>query len=220
MTGQDLAARVAAARQVKLSIDRMTARAPGFALEAAALAGALVPEPTEAAVATAAERLNSFADEGEDGWTGRVDPEDGNLVFEREVRGVTETVVLDRSLRASPDAKRLNERALAVSGDYAGRASFVPKSGPVTINSPRELVDAVITSGAKGMKIQRYKGLGEMNPGQLWETTLDPNARSLLQVSVTHADTADELFSKLMGDVVEPRRDFIQEHALEAEVDA
>ena len=128
--------------------------------------------------------------------------------------------MLDRNLRASPDAKRLNERAMAVSADYEGPASFVPKSGPVTIHSPRELVDEVIVSGAKGMKIQRYKGLGEMNPGQLWETTLDPNARSLLQVSVKHADTADELFSKLMGDVVEPRRDFIQEHALEAEVDA
>jgi DNA gyrase subunit B len=220
VTGQDLASRVAAARQVKLSIDRMTARAPGFALEAAAMAGALVPEPSEAAVTRAAARLNSFADEGEDNWGGRVDGEDGGLVFEREVRGVMETVVLDRSLRASPDAKRLNERATAISDDYAGPASFVPKSGPVTINSPRELVDAVVVSGAKGMKIQRYKGLGEMNPGQLWETTLDPNARSLLQVSVTHADTADELFSKLMGDVVEPRRDFIQEHALEAEVDA
>ncbi len=220
VTGQDLAARVSAARQVKLSIDRMIARAPGFALEAAAMAGALVPEPSDEAVARGAARLNSFADEGEDNWGGRLDEADGNLVFEREVRGVMETVVLDRSLRASPDAKRLNERATAISDDYAGPASFVPKSGPVTINSPRELVDAVVVSGAKGMKIQRYKGLGEMNPGQLWETTLDPNARSLLQVSVTHADTADELFSKLMGDVVEPRRDFIQEHALEAEVDA
>ena len=133
---------------------------------------------------------------------------------------MTEKIVLEPNLRESPDAKRLSERAAVVANDYMGPAVFAPKSGTVVINSPSQLVDAVTTAGAKGMKIQRYKGLGEMNPGQLWETTLDPNARSLLQVSVTHADTADELFTKLMGDVVEPRRDFIQEHALEAEVDA
>jgi len=217
--GQDLAGRVASARGVKLSVDRLTARAPGFALEAAALAGALVLEPSEEAVKTAAERLNAVADEGEDGWTARLG-EEYQLIFQREVRGVTETVVLDANLRESPEAKRLSERAQAIAGDYTGPAVFAPKSGAVRIHSPSQLVDAVTTSGAKGMKIQRYKGLGEMNPGQLWETTLDPNARSLLQVSVTHADTADELFTKLMGDVVEPRRDFIQEHALEAEVDA
>ncbi|MEP3072914.1 MAG: toprim domain-containing protein, partial [Maricaulis sp.] len=217
--GQDLAGRVASARGVKLSVDRLTARAPGFALEAAALAGALVLEPSEEAVKTAAERLNAVADEGEDGWTARLG-EEYQLIFQRELRGVTETVVLDANLRESPEAKRLSERAQAIAGDYTGPAVFAPKSGAVRIHSPSQLVEAVITSGAKGMKIQRYKGLGEMNPGQLWETTLDPNARSLLQVSVTHADTADELFTKLMGDVVEPRRDFIQEHALEAEVDA
>ena len=129
-------------------------------------------------------------------------------------------MVLDAHLREAPDARRLNERASALSGDYAGLAIFAPKSGTLAINSPSQLVDAVTAAGAKGMNMQRYKGLGEMNPDQLRETTLDPNARSLLQVSVTHADTADELFSKLMGDVVEPRRDFITENALDAEVDA
>ena len=219
VTGQDLTGRVAAARGVKLSVDRLKARGPGFALEAAALAGALVLEPTDEAVALAARWLNAMADEGEDGWTAELGEED-QLVFRREVRGVTETVVLDANLRVSPEAKRLSERALAVADDYAGPAVFTPKSGAIRINTPSQLITAVIASGAKGMSIQRYKGLGEMNPSQLWETTLDPNARTLLQVSVTHADTADELFTKLMGDVVEPRRDFIQEHALEAEVDA
>ncbi|MHA6287780.1 DNA topoisomerase (ATP-hydrolyzing) subunit B [Maricaulis sp. CAU 1757] len=218
LSGEDLAARVKDARGIKLSVDRLTARAPGFAIEAAALAGALVPDPEAAAIEQAVALLNQYADEGEDGWTGRLGDDHG-LVFAREVRGVTETVVLAETLRESPDARRLNERAAGLAGDYVGAASFVPKSGPVTIHSPSQLVEAVMASGAKGMKIQRYKGLGEMNPSQLWETTLDPDARSLLQVSVTHADTADELFSKLMGDVVEPRRDFIQEHALEAEVD-
>ena len=219
ISGQDLTERVSAARGVKLSVDRMTARAPGFALEAAALAGALVLEPSAEALKLAADRLNAVSDEGEDNWSAEMG-EGMGLVLSREVRGVTETVVLDANLRESPDAKRLSERAATIASDYAGPAIFAPKSGTIVINSPSQLIDAVTTAGAKGMKIQRYKGLGEMNPGQLWETTLDPNARSLLQVSVTHADTADELFTKLMGDVVEPRREFIQEHALEAEVDA
>ena len=218
ITGQDLAERVAAARQVKLSIDRLSARAPGFALEAAALAGALVPSPADDALGRAADRLNAISDEGEDNWQGRIG-EDGALVFTREVRGVTETVVIDHAVLESPDAKRLTERAQAVTKDYEGRAIFATKSKRYEIDSPRELVEAVVESGAKGMKIQRYKGLGEMNPGQLWETTLDPEARSLLRVSVKEADTADNLFAQLMGDVVEPRREFIQTHALEAEVD-
>ena len=219
VTGADLADRVEQARGVKLSVDRLAARAPGFALEAAALSGALVPDPTAASIEGTVGFLNRFADEGEDGWSGELG-DDHRLIFKRDVRGVTETVVLDAHLREAPDARRLNERASALSGDYAGLAIFAPKSGTLAINSPSQLVDAVTAAGAKGMNMQRYKGLGEMNPDQLRETTLDPNARSLLQVSVTHADTADELFSKLMGDVVEPRRDFITENALDAEVDA
>ncbi len=220
MTGADLADRVEKARSVKHSVDRLRARAPSFAVEAAALGGALVAEPTDAAIAAATEFLNRFADEGEDNWTGRLSDEH-RLVFARDVRGVTESVVLDAGLRESLDARRLSERTAELASDYAGTAIFQPKSGnSQLINSPTQLVDAIMASGSKGMKFQRYKGLGEMNPDQLWETTLDPNVRSLLQVSVTHADTADELFSRLMGDVVEPRRDFITENALDAEVDA
>ncbi len=218
LTGADLAERVKAARAVVLSLERLAARAPTFALEAAALSGALRADADQAQVDDAAARLARAADEGEDGWAGQLAPE-GGIVFKREVRGVTETVVLDDKALASPDAKRLSERALAVAGDYTGPAVFRRKGEETVIHTPADLVAAVQKAGAKGLKIQRYKGLGEMNPDQLWETTLDPEARSLLQVGVKEADTADALFSKLMGDVVEPRRDFIQEFALEAEVD-
>jgi DNA gyrase subunit B len=219
LTGADLAARVEAAGAVRASVLRLKARAPGFALEAAALSGALVLEPSADAITATATCLNAFADEGEGNWTAAMGEDDG-LVLARDVRGVTETVVLDAHLRESPDARRLSERALAIADDYVGTATFAPKGNVVLINSPTQLVEAVIASGTKGMKFQRYKGLGEMNPDQLWDTTLDPDARLLLQVSINAADTADDLFSKLMGDVVEPRREFIQDNALEAEVDA
>ncbi|MCP2670896.1 DNA topoisomerase (ATP-hydrolyzing) subunit B [Maricaulaceae bacterium EIL42A08] len=215
----DLADRVKAARGVVLSLDRLAARAPTFALEAAALSGALHADPTQDQADAAAARLARSADEGEDGWMGTVAPE-GSLIFKRDVRGVTETVVLDQKVLESPDAKRLSERAQAIAGDYTGPAVFRRKGVEAVIQTPADLVKAVQDGGARGLKIARYKGLGEMNPDQLWETTLDPDARVLLQVSVSEADTADDLFSKLMGDVVEPRREFIQEFALEAEVDA
>jgi len=219
MTGADLVERVRAARGIALNLDRLCARAPKFALEAAALAGALHPAATPDQVDAAAARLAAQADEGEDGWTGQAPPE-GGIVFRREVRGVTETVMLDDKMLASPDARRLAERSAAIAADYDRPALFRRKQESIKIFSPDELVSAVHAAGAKGLKIQRYKGLGEMNPDQLWETTLDPEARSLLKVTITEADTADELFSRLMGGLVEPRRDFIQAFALEAEVDA
>ena len=136
------------------------------------------------------------------------------------MRGVEEKAVLDAQLIASADATRLAERAGALDSLYDQPALLRhEKSGEITVHGPVGLLDAVLSSGRKGLKIQRYKGLGEMNADQLWETTLDGNARTLLQVKVDHADEADDMFSKLMGDLVEPRREFIQDNALEAEVD-
>ena len=141
--------------------------------------------------------------------------------MEREVRGVAERVVLRPSFRDSADARRLHKMAGALEETYGSPAQFRRGDAePIDIYDPAALLNAVFEGGRKGYKIQRYKGLGEMNPDQLWETTLDPDARSLLQVRVETADGADDLFTKLMGDVVEPRRDFIIANALEADVDS
>jgi DNA gyrase subunit B len=215
--GADLAATIEAAGAFEASLRRLAQRAPAFALEQAAIAGALHVDAPESAIALAASRLDAMAEEGEGGWTGtRVE---AGIEFAREVRGVREAVLLDNHLLASADARRLAERGLAMADIWARPAKLIRKDQPTELNGPLSLLEAVRAAGRKGISIQRYKGLGEMNAEQLWETTLDKNARSLLQVFVEHGDTADDMFTKLMGDVVEPRRDFIQEFALEAEVD-
>jgi DNA gyrase subunit B len=114
----------------------------------------------------------------------------------------------------STDARRLDDRAGQLQKLYARHGVLTAKDEEFLITGPVSLVDRIMELGRKGVGIQRYKGLGEMNPEQLWETTLDPEARSLLQVKVNHADDAEDVFSTLMGDVVEPRREFIQENAL------
>jgi len=130
------------------------------------------------------------------------------------VRGVTEAHALDQALLGSLDARRLNEQHRHLSEVYATPGKLRRKTETVPVFGPRTLLEAVYETGRKGISLQRYKGLGEMNPEQLWETTLDRDARTLLQVKIGDLSEADEIFSKLMGDVVEPRREFIQENAL------
>ena len=159
--------------------------------------------------------------ETERGWDGKFIEGEGFL-FERTVRGVKEVAIIDHALLNSADARRLDEYAAALQGAYAKPASLRRKGEdiPTPIYGPVSLFDAVIATGRKGLTMQRYKGLGEMNPEQLWETTLDIDARSLLQVRVKEIDEASDIFAKLMGDEVEPRRVFIQDNALAASVDA
>lgn len=214
LIGQDLLALVQTCRSAKGNIDRLAARAPATAIEQSALAGLFGDDADPAA---AAKRLDLYAEEGDGPWSG--ERGDTGFVFSRVRRGVSERVVLDDALLHAADARRLAERAVKLAEVFSSRAVFRRKDKSTTIRGPLDLVNAVLDAGRKGLAIQRYKGLGEMNPEQLWETTLDAEARTLLQVRVNHADDADDMFSRLMGDLVEPRREFIQENALDAEVD-
>ena len=166
-----------------------------------------------AAVAYVARRLDIMSDETERGWKGAI-AADGGLVFSRELRGVAESWHIDSKLISSSDALRLDRKAQHLQEIYTRPAKLKRKDSETVINGPLGLLDAVFAAGRKGVTLQRYKGLGEMNAEQLWETTLDPNARSLLRVKVAEMDQADDIFTKLMGDVVEPRRDFIRDNAL------
>jgi len=215
MTGADLLALVQTARQAKANVERLSARAPAFAIEQAALAGLFGETPD---VAAAAARLDLYAEEGDGPWAGEP-AVGGGFTFKRVKRGVSETIVLDDQTLHAADARRLAERAAALAETFAAPATFRRKDRTTTVRGPRDLMNAVMDAGRRGLTIQRYKGLGEMNPDQLWETTLDSEARTLLQVKINHADDADDMFSRLMGDLVEPRREFIQANALDAEVD-
>ncbi len=220
VTGQDLKRLANEALQAQAIINRMKHRASDSVIAQLAIAGALDIEESQGAIDRAIVRLDMIADEGEDGWAGRYD-DDGALVFERDVRGVMDRVTLRTAFRDSTDARRLHRLAPSLAETYSGEAIFRrADSAAQAVNGPAQLLDIIFEGGRKGFKIQRYKGLGEMNPDQLWETTLDANARSLLQVKVDAADVTDDLFTKLMGDVVEPRRDFIIANALDAEVDS
>ncbi|MBD19708.1 MAG: DNA topoisomerase (ATP-hydrolyzing) subunit B [Rhodospirillaceae bacterium] len=171
-------------------------------------------ETLEAQIAEAiARRLDGLSPENERGW--RVEILDGGgFAFARTLRGVTERHVIDGVLVKSAEARRLDEMVPDLQNIYAKPAYLKVKDNKIRIEGPLGLVDAVLENGRKGVSIQRYKGLGEMNPEQLWETTLDPEVRALLQVKIDHRDAAEEVFSTLMGDVVDPRREFIQSNAL------
>jgi len=132
----------------------------------------------------------------------------------QEVRGIEDHYVIDAALVDSAEARRLNARAQPLAPVFAAPVRVARKDGEQTASRPSALFESVLAFGRKGLSVQRYKGLGEMNPQQLWETTLDPEVRSLLQVRVNQADDADEMFTRLMGDLVEPRRAFIQDNAL------
>ena len=216
---QDLRSLVDEARLVRQVLASLHNRYNRAVVEQAAIAGALKPIATlglEEATAKAtlvASRLDIIAEETERGWQGKV--EDASYVFWREVRGVRQTATLDAGLLASAEARRLDEHAAILSEVYARPAKFHRRNDETSLPGPTALFEAVLAAGQKGIThMQRYKGLGEMNPEQLWETTLDRNVRSLLQVRVKEGDEADDIFAKLMGDFVEPRREFIQENAL------
>ena len=216
MTAADLRDLVMRSRSAQANIQRLTARAPAFAVEQAALAGLFGDTPD---VAVAARRLDLYAEEGDGQWTGAPSVDGHGFAFSRIKRGVSEKIVLDEALIHASDARRLGERSKELAETFDKPAIFRRKDKSTTVRGPLDLVAAVLEAGRKGLSIQRYKGLGEMNPEQLWETTLDKEARTLLQVRVDHDDDAGDLFSRLMGDLVEPRREFIQENALDAEVD-
>jgi DNA gyrase subunit B len=224
--GEDLRKLVEDARAIRNILNGLHSRYSRKVIEQAAIAGVLTPTVTNdlktggAAADYIAKRLDALEDETERGWAGTFD-EDG-FHFERTVRGVKDVATIDSALLGSADARKLDEYAAALQAAYprpTPPAVLRRKDEMTPIHGPVSLFEALTNAGRKGVSMQRYKGLGEMNPEQLWETTLDVNARSLLQVRIKEVDEANVLFDQLMGDLVEPRRQFIQDNALSASVD-
>jgi len=222
--GADLRQLVEQARVIRNVLNGLHSRYNRQVVEQAAIAGVLTsnvfgnPDKATEAAKYIARRLDALSEETERGWQAEFMDGEG-FRFERTVRGVKEVAVLDHALLGSADARKLDEHASTLQQIYPRPATLRRKDEDSVIHGPVGLFEAVTSAGRKGLTLQRYKGLGEMNPGQLWETTLDTNARSLLQVNVKAIDEADDIFTKLMGDIVDPRREFIQENALAASVD-
>jgi DNA gyrase subunit B len=208
------------ARRIGAILRGLHSRYPRFIVEQAAIAGALNPKvlkdlkQAQAAAAYIAKRLDALSEETERGWHGEALRE-GGLRFWRELRGVMETHLIDGPFIASADALKLDGFAEHLQEVYARPATLKRKDTSLAVHGPSELLDAVMAAGRKGLTLQRYKGLGEMNPDQLWDTTLDLDTRTILQVKIKEGEDADDIFSRLMGDVVEPRREFIQANALQ-----
>ena len=160
-----------------------------------------------------AKRLDLIALEWERGWQGRITQDQG-MRLARILRGVEEVRTLDGAMLRGGEARRTGTFTKRLQDVYDLPANLMRKERTQLIHGPLDLLKAILEEGESGLSLQRYKGLGEMNPDQLWETTLDPDARTLLQVKVEDLAEADDLFTKLMGDVVEPRREFIQNNAL------
>jgi len=220
IVGQDLMRVVDEARQTRRILGAFPTLYPQHILEQTAIAGGFVAGQVDAdlqGVADAvAARLDLIAEEYERGWQGRP-TQDHGIRLTRMLRGVDEVRTLDGRVLRSGEARKLGSMTEALQEVYAKPAKLVRKDREVPIFGPVDLLDAILAEGEKGLSLQRYKGLGEMNPDQLWETTLDPEARILLQVKIDDFAEADDLFTKLMGDVVEPRREFIQTNALNVE---
>ncbi|MDE2375625.1 DNA topoisomerase (ATP-hydrolyzing) subunit B [Bradyrhizobium sp.] len=223
-SGRDLRALVDDARIIRGVLRNLHSRYNRKVVEQAAITGVLNkniygdPEKAGAAAQYIASRLDAQADEVERGWVGHY-AEGQGFVFERTVRGVKDVAIIDDAFLGSAEARKLDEFTLKLQDVYARPGKLRRKDAEHAVHGPVDLFEAVTDAGRKGITLQRYKGLGEMNPEQLWETTLDTDVRSLLQVKVKEVDEADDIFTKLMGDVVEPRRDFIQENSLSANID-
>ncbi|MCP8883151.1 DNA topoisomerase (ATP-hydrolyzing) subunit B [Devosia sp. XJ19-1] len=217
--GADLLAILQQSRDIVKAINNLNTRYNRNLVEQAAIVGGLDPDgmsdPAKSAetLKRVANRLDRISDELERGWSGEVTDEEA-LAFSRTVRGVTETHHIDRALLQSADARKLRQLAGRLDELFGGVPTLTRKGETINIFGPASLFKAVTDAGRRGVSLQRYKGLGEMNAEQLWETTLDPNARTLLRVEIDQTDEADQIFTALMGDLVEPRRDFIQDNAL------
>jgi DNA gyrase subunit B len=222
--GADLRTLVDDARHIRNVLRGLHGRYRRFVVEQAAILGVLNkdifgdPEKAAAAAPYIARRLDALTDETERGWQGAY-VEGAGFTFTRTLRGVKEVAVIDQALLSSAEARKLDEYALTLQETYQRPATLRRKDDEIAIHGPVGLIEAVMAAGRKGVTLQRYKGLGEMNPDQLWETTLDTNARSLLQVTVKEIDEADNLFTTLMGETVDDRKAFIQDNALAASVD-
>ena len=220
ITGQDLVRVINEARQVRRILEAFPTLYPRHILEQTAISGGFVAGQADAdlqGVADAvATRLDLIAEEYERGWQGRP-TQDHGIRLARMLRGVDEVRTLDGRVLRSGEARKLGSMTETLQEVYSKPARLIRKDREVPIFGPIDLLDAILAEGEKGLSLQRYKGLGEMNPDQLWETTLDPEARVLLQVKIDDVAEADDLFTKLMGDVVEPRREFIQQNALNVE---